>query len=82
MALVYSSRAEAEFGYREIFEAPASRNGIELRPGDRVFDVRSNIGLFAIHIARECPGVEIYAFEPIPPIFESSSSIPRSMDSK
>jgi amino acid adenylation domain-containing protein/FkbM family methyltransferase len=71
MAMVYSSRAEAEFGYREIFEgAGYSCNGIELHPGDRVFDVGSNIGLFAIHIARECPGVEIYAFEPIPPIFE------------
>ena len=72
LALVYANRNEAEFGYREIFEDDGYlRHGVRLRDGDRVFDVRANIGMFATaHGPAECPSVEIYAFEPIPPIFE------------
>lgn len=47
------------------------KHGIALRPGDTVFDVGANIGLFAFSIyERYGANVKVYAFEPIPPIFE------------
>ncbi|MEC4817443.1 MAG: FkbM family methyltransferase [Scytonema sp. PMC 1069.18] len=47
------------------------RNGIELHEGDTVFDVGANIGLFTIWVYQLCnKNVNIYAFEPIPAIFE------------
>ena len=71
MALVFHNKAEAEFGFREIFEEDNyQRNGIVLREGDRIFDVGANIGMFALRIGRDCPGAEIYSFEPIPPVFD------------
>jgi len=47
------------------------RNGIELSEGDTVFDVGANIGLFALHVYQLCrKNVSIFAFEPIPAIFD------------
>ena len=47
------------------------RNGIELHEGDTVFDVGANIGLFTLWVYQLCnKNVSIYAFEPIPAIFE------------
>lgn len=47
------------------------RNGIELHEGDTVFDVGANIGLFTLGVYQLCnKNVSIYAFEPIPAIFE------------
>lgn len=43
------------------------RHGIEVRPGDVVFDVGANVGIFALSVFDRCGGdVAIYAFEPIP----------------
>ena len=45
--------------------------GIELHEGNIVFDVGANIGLFSLWAYQECDrNVNIYAFEPIPAIFE------------
>lgn len=58
---------EAEFLYREIFaERCYLQHGIELRPGDVVFDVGANIGMFTLFAHLECPGVTVHAFEPAP----------------
>jgi FkbM family methyltransferase len=47
------------------------RNGIELHEGDTVFDVGANIGLFTLWVYQLCnKNVSVYAFEPIPAIFE------------
>ncbi|NES19091.1 MAG: FkbM family methyltransferase [Symploca sp. SIO3E6] len=44
--------------------------GIELHQDDTVFDVGANIGLFALWAYQKCQtNVNIYAFEPIPTIF-------------
>jgi FkbM family methyltransferase len=44
-------------------------NGIRVEPGDTVFDVGANIGLFGIRMAQRCDGdITIFAFEPIPAI--------------
>jgi FkbM family methyltransferase len=47
------------------------RHGIEVRPGDTVFDVGANIGLFSVTVFDRCEGdVELFAFEPIPCVYE------------
>ena len=47
------------------------KNGIELSEGDTVFDVGANIGLFTLWVYQKCnQNVSVYAFEPIPAIFE------------
>lgn len=46
-------------------------NGIRVEPGDTVFDVGANIGLFGVRMAQRCEGnIRIIAFEPIPTIRE------------
>jgi FkbM family methyltransferase len=46
------------------------RHGIAVRPGDTVFDVGANIGLFSLLVYEKCQqDVAVYAFEPIPAIF-------------
>lgn len=43
------------------------QHGIELHPGDTVFDVGANIGLFSLWALEQCnQDLAIYAFEPIP----------------
>lgn len=45
------------------------RHGIMVQPGDTVFDVGANIGLFTLLVNEMCQGdVTVYAFEPIPAI--------------
>ncbi|NET41324.1 FkbM family methyltransferase [Okeania sp. SIO2B3] len=47
------------------------KNGIELHEGNTVFDVGANIGLFTLLTYQLCnKNVKVYAFEPIPEIFE------------
>lgn len=47
------------------------KNGIELHEGDTIFDVGANIGLFTLSVHQLCnKNVSVYAFEPIPAIFE------------
>jgi FkbM family methyltransferase len=47
------------------------RNGIEFHEGDTVFDVGANIGLFTLQVYQLCNNnVRVYAFEPVPAIFE------------
>jgi len=44
--------------------------GAILAPGAVVFDVGANIGVFALAAARRCDSqLELYCFEPVPPIF-------------
>jgi len=47
------------------------RHGIDIKDGDTVVDVGANIGLFTLAAHRKCHGnVTVYAFEPIPPIYD------------
>lgn len=47
------------------------RNGIQIKEGDIIFDVGANIGLFTLWVYQSCnQNAKIYAFEPIPAIFE------------
>jgi FkbM family methyltransferase len=67
----HCNRAETEFVYRELFESESYfRHGITLEDGACVFDVGANIGLFALLLHRRWRDLRIWAFEPLPPIFE------------
>jgi FkbM family methyltransferase len=44
-----------------------SREGVSILPGDIVFDVGANIGVFTLYAAKQ--GAHVYAYEPIPPTF-------------
>ncbi|HWS85807.1 MAG TPA: amino acid adenylation domain-containing protein [Pyrinomonadaceae bacterium] len=72
MAVVQQNRNETDYLYEEIFENRIYlRNGLELPEGACVFDVGANIGIFTLFVAQQCPGARVYAFEPIPPIFDT-----------
>jgi amino acid adenylation domain-containing protein/FkbM family methyltransferase len=74
MVVVHQNLGETDFLYREIFEAEMHfRHGITLEDGECVFDVGANIGLFTLFVRQRCPNAAVYAFEPIPPIFEKLS---------
>lgn len=45
--------------------------GIELRPGDVVFDVGANVGTFAMRAAAITEGLHFVCVEPIPALFEA-----------
>lgn len=69
-----SNALEAAVLFREIVtERTYERHGVHVEPGDTVFDVGANIGLFAIHLARTVPRVRVHAFEPVPGVFEMLS---------
>lgn len=52
---------------------------LRLQPGDTVFDVGANIGLFSLAAYAHCEGnVRVYAFEPVTPIFEMLETNVRS----
>ena len=71
MVIIHLNKNETDFVYQEIFEEQSYlRHGISINDGDCIFDVGANIGLFTLFIAQEYKDAAIYAFEPIPPIFE------------
>ena len=56
---------------------------IKLHEGDLVFDVGANIGLFALWAYQKCQkNVNIYAFEPIPAIFNVLQANAQRFDSE
>lgn len=44
-------------------------NGIAVKDGDTIFDVGANIGVFAVRMTQQYPQAQVYAFEPLPPIY-------------
>jgi FkbM family methyltransferase len=71
MEIAYQSRAEVEFFYHDIFEKQIYlKHGVTLHDGDCIFDIGANIGLFTLFAHQQCRDIEIYAFEPAPPLFE------------
>jgi FkbM family methyltransferase len=72
MAIVQQNKNETDYLYQEIFENQTYlKHGIRLPEGACVFDVGANIGLFTLFVSQHCQRPRIYAFEPIPPIFET-----------
>jgi amino acid adenylation domain-containing protein/FkbM family methyltransferase len=70
LSVVARNRGETGFLYEEVFvDRGYLKHGIELHPGSVVFDVGANIGMFSLYAGASCPGVKVYAFEPIPDIY-------------
>jgi FkbM family methyltransferase len=62
---------ETDYLYNEIFERQTYiQHEIELTRSSCVCDIGANIGLFSLFVAERVPCGNIYAFEPITPIFE------------
>lgn len=63
---------EAMTLYREIFsERTYEKHGIMVRDGDTVFDIGANIGLFTVNLAHKFTDLHLYAFEPVPDIYDA-----------
>lgn len=72
---------EVQVVYKEV--QTYLKNGIELHEGDTVFDVGANIGLFTLYVYGLCnQNINVYAFEPIPAIFEVLHSNTHNVDPK
>lgn len=67
--------AEALLLYEDIYrDRSYLREGITIRDGDCIFDVGANIGLFTLFAKQQAARLQLYVFEPIPPIFEVLSA--------
>ena len=72
MAVFALDRTETDYIFQEIFEDRLYlRHGIELCEDATVFDVGANIGLFSLFVRQEAPRARVFAFEPIPPVFDA-----------
>jgi amino acid adenylation domain-containing protein/FkbM family methyltransferase len=71
IAIAHLNRNETEYLYDEIFESQVyMKHGIELPDNACVFDIGANIGMFSLFVSQQAPNATIYAFEPLPTIFE------------
>ncbi len=57
-------------------------NGIDVKDGNTVFDVGANIGVFGVRMLQRGSKVKVFAFEPIPDIFEVLTANSKKYDSK
>ncbi|MHB6911215.1 FkbM family methyltransferase [Streptomyces sp. DB-54] len=69
--LAHHNPDELQFLHDEIFLGESYlQGGITLREKAVVFDVGANIGVFSLFVHARCPSAEVYAFEPIPDIYD------------
>lgn len=47
------------------------QHGIQINPGDIVFDVGANVGVFGVRVLQKAPEVKVFCFEPIPEIADA-----------
>jgi len=72
LSVVQENPNETAYLYDEIFTKRCYvRHGISLPPDACILDVGANIGMFTLFAHQECPRPRVYAFEPVPAIFES-----------
>lgn len=65
------SRTDAKVIYHEIWSMQSyDKHGIVVNDNDTIIDVGANIGLFSIHLAQQQQGLQLFAFEPVQPIYE------------
>ncbi|MEK6283065.1 MAG: amino acid adenylation domain-containing protein [Acidobacteriota bacterium] len=71
LEIVHLNKNETDLLYKEIFQDQVYlKHGITLNDGDSVFDVGANISFFTLFVHQRCRDARVYAFEPIPPIFQ------------
>ncbi len=72
MVVAQHNRTETDYLYEEIFEEKTYlRHGVTLPEGACVFDVGANIGMFTLFVRQHRPDARVYAFEPVPAIYET-----------
>jgi len=72
LAILHQNKNETDYLYQELFENRTYiKNGIELPDNACVVDAGANIGLFTLFVLEHCRDADVYAFEPIKPIFET-----------
>lgn len=77
--LEHHDRSQLLYQVREIIEDRLYlQHGIEVRPGDVVFDVGANVGVSAAFFAAGC-GATVHSFEPVGPTFEILRATTRSL---
>jgi FkbM family methyltransferase len=75
ITVFHRNRGETDFLYKEIFEgAGYLRHGLTVSAGDTVFDVGANVGMFTVFAGLRGGGTRVFAFEPIPPIYDVLSA--------
>ena len=75
LTVAHQNRNETEYLYREIFENRCYvQHGVELPPDACILDVGANIGMFSLFVHQECARPRVYAFEPLPDIFDDLSA--------
>jgi FkbM family methyltransferase len=71
MIIARQSEHDTSYIYEEIFERRSYlKHGVTVRNGDCVFDVGSHIGLFTLSLSGMRRNLNVYAFEPIQPLFK------------
>ena len=72
LSVAHENPNETAYLYDEIFAKRCYvRHGIALPPDACIFDVGANIGMFTLFAHQECARPRVYAFEPVPAIFEN-----------
>ncbi|MEG3900307.1 MULTISPECIES: FkbM family methyltransferase [unclassified Microcoleus] len=74
------NREEVPIVYNQVQEY--FKHDIHLEDGSIVFDVGANIGLFSLWITQHYSGSYIYAFEPVPILFEALNKNFQEIDAK
>ncbi|HSF38971.1 MAG TPA: amino acid adenylation domain-containing protein [Thermoanaerobaculia bacterium] len=72
LSVAHENPNETAYLYDEIFARRCYvRHGIALPPDACILDVGANIGMFTLFAHQECARPRIYAFEPVPAIFDN-----------
>jgi amino acid adenylation domain-containing protein/non-ribosomal peptide synthase protein (TIGR01720 family)/FkbM family methyltransferase len=72
LRVAHQNQNETEYLYREIFQNRCyALHGVTLPPDACVFDVGANIGMFTLFVHQECVNPRVWAFEPLPAIYDS-----------
>ena len=71
LVALYKNKFEIDVLYDEIFvDQIYHRSGVTINDGDTIFDVGANIGLFSLYAGLHYNNVKVFAFEPVPEVFE------------
>lgn len=74
-SLYYLDKLTALYVYNEIYvEKQYLQHGISISNGDIIFDIGANIGLFTRFAQSQAKNLNIFAFEPVPVIFDVLSA--------
>jgi amino acid adenylation domain-containing protein/FkbM family methyltransferase len=75
MAVLHQNKNETDYLFRELFlERLYIRHGVHLPESGVIFDVGANIGMFSLFASLHAPALQVYAFEPLPPLYETATA--------